>query len=373
MKRILSPMQMKRARQGLDSHQALIAMARQLIDIHERFLTKVDRLDDIIKNKVGPKGDKPSRQEILDMIRPLIPAPIPGRTPTVNELRGLMSSLQNGISKDEVLRIVVPLLDGAKKGNGSKYLTVDDIPHIMDKVSRIMPSNKQKEVDPMSVLDAISKIPDGKKIPLRLIDGLEQTISALHNQTRRGYLHGAGITALFAGSNISLSKDANGNYTISSTGGSGGGGSFLRQSLTGAINGVNTVFTVASPFVGSSFIDLNGDIQADGGVDYTYDGSVTITYNVAPPKNLNGPDTHYIYSGGGTTSSWVMDATPSGLVNGSNLVFTLPVNASQVVFYADGERVKGAGITYMFDGLKTITFTAGNAPGSTTSVDYLPS
>lgn len=71
-------------------------------------------------------------------------------------------------------------------------------------------------------------------------------------------------------------------------------------------------------------------------------------------------------------SSWVYDATPTGTVNGVTTVFTLPVSASQVVVYADGIRVKGAGDTYTHSG-DTITFTAGKQPYSSISVDYLPS
>lgn len=68
---------------------------------------------------------------------------------------------------------------------------------------------------------------------------------------------------------------------------------------------------------------------------------------------------------------WVYDATPTGAVNGSNLVFTIP-ESSQVVVYADGVRVKGGGVTYTFSGGDTITFVSGLQPMSTLSVDYLP-
>jgi hypothetical protein len=69
-------------------------------------------------------------------------------------------------------------------------------------------------------------------------------------------------------------------------------------------------------------------------------------------------------------SSWIYDFTPTGTVDGSNLIFTIP-DASQVVVYADGVRVKGAGDTYTFL-LDTITFEAGKQPFSSISVDYLP-
>lgn len=69
---------------------------------------------------------------------------------------------------------------------------------------------------------------------------------------------------------------------------------------------------------------------------------------------------------------WVMNATPTGTVDGSNRVFTLPVNASEVVVYADGLRIASANYSFVA-GSNTITFNAGQQPYSTISVDYLPS
>lgn len=73
------------------------------------------------------------------------------------------------------------------------------------------------------------------------------------------------------------------------------------------------------------------------------------------------------------SENWQMDITPTGVVNGTNLVFTLPADASQVVVYADGMRVKGGGVSYSHTAdTDTITFVSGLQPFSTISVDYLP-
>lgn len=71
--------------------------------------------------------------------------------------------------------------------------------------------------------------------------------------------------------------------------------------------------------------------------------------------------------------SWVIDYTPAQTVNGSNTVFTLPEDASRVVVYADGIRVKGGGFDYTFSSNDTITFVSGRQPYATLSIDYLPS
>lgn len=71
--------------------------------------------------------------------------------------------------------------------------------------------------------------------------------------------------------------------------------------------------------------------------------------------------------------AWIFDYQPPQQVNGSNLVFTIPVPASQVVVHADGFRMKGSGIDYTFSAGNTITFGVQEVPESQVSIDYLPS
>lgn len=55
-----------------------------------------------------------------------------------------------------------------------------------------------------------------------------------------------------------------------------------KQVPVGAINGVNTVFTLTNiPTAGSDYVFLSGQLQAGSGVDYTLVGNV-ITFNIAP-------------------------------------------------------------------------------------------
>lgn len=71
------------------------------------------------------------------------------------------------------------------------------------------------ETDPMSVIDKILELPEDKfKLKITNIEGLEQTISSFRSQiTQRGYLHGGGDTVV-AGSNITITSNANGTKTI---------------------------------------------------------------------------------------------------------------------------------------------------------------
>lgn len=71
------------------------------------------------------------------------------------------------------------------------------------------------------------------------------------------------------------------------------------------------------------------------------------------------------------STSWVYEYIPGESV-GSNLVFTIPVDASRVIVYADGYRVRGSGVDYTFSSNDTITFVNAARPRTTISIDYLP-
>lgn len=82
------------------------------------------------------------------------------------------------------------------------------------------------------------------------------------------------------------------------------------------------------------------------------------------------------YTGGfssfavGISAFWIFNVTPTGTVDGSNLTFTLPENADQVIVYADGIREQSANVTHT-DGTATFTLAAGRAPYTTIAVDYI--
>ncbi|MER0170354.1 MAG: hypothetical protein DU489_07070 [Nitrosomonas sp.] len=71
----------------------------------------------------------------------------------------------------------------------------------------------------------------------------------------------------------------------------------------------------------------------------------------------------------GLSSYWNFNVTPTGTVDGSNLTFTLPENASELVVYVDGVRESSANVTFTAD-TDTFTLAGGRAPYSTISVDY---
>lgn len=70
-----------------------------------------------------------------------------------------------------------------------------------------------------------------------------------------------------------------------------------------------------------------------------------------------------------TSSLWNFNVTPTGTVDGSNLTFTLPEDANEVIVYADGVRLQASDVTHT-DGSDTITLASGTAPHDTIAVDY---
>jgi hypothetical protein len=72
----------------------------------------------------------------------------------------------------------------------------------------------------------------------------------------------------------------------------------------------------------------------------------------------------------GVNNFWFFNITPTGAVNGSNRVFTIPEDASQIIVYVDGMREASANITFTV-GTATFTLAVGREPYSTIAVDYL--
>ncbi len=71
----------------------------------------------------------------------------------------------------------------------------------------------------------------------------------------------------------------------------------------------------------------------------------------------------------GLTSYWNFNVTPAGTVDGINGTFTLPVDADELVVYADGVRITGTSLTFTA-GTDTFTISAGAVPFTTIAVDY---
>jgi hypothetical protein len=98
---------------------------------------------------------------------------------------------------------------------------------------------KNFEVDPMSVIDKIMELPEGKfKLKPKNIDGLEQTISAMRNQLSRGYLHGGGISEVIHDDTLTGKGTTASPLRLSATALIG------NHDISSQFDGVTTTFTI---------------------------------------------------------------------------------------------------------------------------------
>jgi hypothetical protein len=123
--------------------------------------------------------------------------------------------------------IVSKLLEKVPKPIDENKLLAKFLKQIPEKKGSLKIIQEKIETDPMSVIDQIMAMPEGKfKLKTTHIDGLEQTISAFHSQLGRGYLHGGGISNITgliqAGTNISITGTGTSTspYVINATGSS---------------------------------------------------------------------------------------------------------------------------------------------------------
>lgn len=155
-----------------------------------------------------------------------------------------------------------------------------------------------------------------------------------------------------------------------SGGGGGGGGSsdFVdKETPSGSINGVNTSFTLSqTPIAGSEHVYRNGQLQADGGVDYSISGTI-ITF-VSPPLTGDALVVSYRIT---SPTSFADKEVPSGAIDGSNATFTLahtPTAGSEHVFLNGILQADGGGDYAISTG--TITFNTPPPSGSVLLVSY---
>lgn len=151
---------------------------------------------------------------------------------------------------------------------------------------------------------------------------------------------------------------------------SGGGSSptFVDNEIpSGTIDGVNSTFTlvqIPNP-AASLLLELNGQVQLAGGVDYTLT-SQTITFvGGAVPGSGDQLRAWYRLSNGST--NFVDFETPTGTIDGVNLAFTLahsPTPTSDLLVIVNGQILLGGGVDYTISGA-AITFTSGAQPQPT--------
>lgn len=209
-------------------------------------------------------------------------------------MAGMMKEHQNTINY--VYDKVRKLKDGKPGKNGVSPKISDIVPEVI----KAMPEDPEETGD-----DIIAKINDAEtlisKDSVEDLVALEEKVNQIELRPMgRGGAKGIGLyvngakkllTAqtinLIGGTNVTLTYNNSGgrnDITISSTGGSGGGGILAA---TGLVNGTNAIYTFDSA---PSQVIVDGvpkqKTQSDGTVNWT--GTTTITLAVAPNFDIYG-------------------------------------------------------------------------------------
>lgn len=158
-----------------------------------------------------------------------------------------------------------------------------------DSIINSIKFRKAIETDPTRIISMVMDHIEKNPLKTKHISGLDQTISAIDNQTRKGYLHGGGVPSLTAGSNITLTRTSDGGFSVAAD----GGGTFYTDTVSGTINGSNKAFTVPNSISQALILFLAG-MPYQPTIDFTTSGT-TITFVTAPDSSLSGQPFYLIH------------------------------------------------------------------------------
>jgi hypothetical protein len=281
MNNLKSPLQMKEPTIMFRIMADLVKMNKDLIDTHNKFISKLEEVQNTIEKKVGPKGED-------------------GKTPDVQAIiEHIQSNVKNGKDAEltnehlnKLSEIVLNKIPTPKDGKDA-IIKKEHINSVAELVLQKLPKLKQPkdgktpEITHEMILGALQNAPEGKKLSHKHIDGLEQTIDARYEQlkARGGYLHGGGVPSLSAGANITLVPKNDGGFTI--VGGAGGG--FTAYDSTEIPDGTITIFTFPTIPSQPTYLRIDNTltkaVSKSGGINWTWDNGLKQATLSVPPQD----------------------------------------------------------------------------------------
>lgn len=214
-------------------------------------------------------------------------------------------------------------------------------------------------------------------------DAIDELAASIGGATLAVQDEGSGIgsfgTFNFTGAAVTAAAGAPGVVDITVTGtGSSSTTLVVRETPSGTLDGVNTIFTLSSTSIvsGSEQVFLNGVLQDTTAGDYIFTGPNIIDFSPSsPPTSSEILRVTYLDTTAGSGTLVVRDS-PSGLINGINLIFTLSassiITGSEQVFF-NGVLLDPTAGDYIFTGPNIIDFSPIGAPipGDIIRVTYL--
>lgn len=173
---------------------------------------------------------------------------------------------------------------------GVDFWTTDDREAIVSEVLKRLPAPAEAPtIDHEALaLEAAKKALTASPLKIEHIEGLPKTLGELVQHLRAGGFRGGGGKVL-AGSNVTITNNADGSQTVASTGGSG----FTKLAATETPNGTLTVFTFSTATAQPSFIISDGvwmeAAAQDGTINWTWNaGAKQATMTIAPTSGIRG-------------------------------------------------------------------------------------
>lgn len=186
----------------VDEHKESLKTIFRYETLVERYEKEAERIGSIVPEK-GEKGDMPTDEELLKLIRPLIPNPIKGDkgdSPTEKELLSLIKPL-------------IPTVKDGKAPTKAELLAI---------IKPLIPAPIEAVVDNEAIAEVtIQKILKEKRLKKEDIQGLDAEISSYRHQMamKQAGQHGGGDTVA-AGTNITITPGPDGTKVINASGGS---------------------------------------------------------------------------------------------------------------------------------------------------------
>jgi uncharacterized protein YoxC len=153
------------------------------------------------------------------------------------------------------------------------------------------------------------------------------------------------------------------NATVNTLSAAGSTAVFIDdETPAGAINGVNTVFSLANtPAPAMSLTLFRNGLELAQGMDYTLNGSAITFSTTALPQTGDILLAYYRTPGTGAATNFADNETPGGAINGINLTFTLasaPNPAGSLRLFRNGLLTELGGDYTLSGSSITITSTA---------------
>jgi len=230
-----------------------LALGQEVIEISEILLGIKEHLDRSVSVVKGEPGDTPTKKELIELIKPLIPEVEDGYTPVKGK------DYRDGLDA-KMPKKGVDYFDGVPGYTPVKNKDYfDGVPGYTPVKGKDYFDGNIKDLSPQEIRDALELLSKGEKLSIQSIEDLGEIIEELRK----------------------FKKEV----------GSGGGGGFTSpiynfvddEVPAGTINGTNTVFTVARlPFRGSLKLYRGGARQRVT-EDYTLSADQkTVTFLIAP-------------------------------------------------------------------------------------------